>query len=220
MPLFTFLTDTVPPSLQQLVSSMSQDNFIINNAVLSTAHAIFKRWRSKFRTDSLFLEIKFVLDRFCGPYLAVFQRVDQLLSSPQALPSPSDPKTLAKSLLLCLQLFFDLNCQDIPEFFEDNQEPFMQLLHKYLTWSRPELVTEAPANDEEDDDEAEASELEKIRASICEIVELYSQRYQDVFPQMDMFVETVWTMVTSLGTSRRFDIVSLRAFSEMYSFRN
>lgn len=186
---------------------MSQDNFVVNNAVLSTAHSIFKRWRSKFRSDALFLEIKYVLDRFCQPYLAVFQRVDQLLSQPAALPAPSDPKTLAKSLLLCLQLFFDLNCQDIPEFFEDNQQPFMDLLHKYLTWSRPELQTEAPADDEDDDD-AEAGELEKIRASICEIVELYSQQYQDVFPQMDMFVETVWTMVTSLGQSRRYDLVS------------
>lgn len=75
---------------------------------------------------------------------------------------------------------------------------FMTLLHKYLTWQMPAKT---------DDDDDEAGEWEKIRASICEIVELYSQRYQDVFPQMDQFVETVWTMVTSLGPGQKYDIV-------------
>lgn len=32
-----------------------------------------RRWRSEFRTDALFLEIKFVLERFCQPYLSLFQ---------------------------------------------------------------------------------------------------------------------------------------------------
>jgi exportin-2 (importin alpha re-exporter) len=186
--------------VQQLVSSLSPDNFVVNNSVLHTAHSIFKRWRSKFRSDELFLEIKFVLDRFCQPFLQIFQRVDELLSSPTALPAPSDPKTLARSLLLCLQLFFDLNSQDIPEFFEDNQAAFMALLHKYLTWDRPELRSS--------EDDEEAGDLEKIKASICEIVELYSQRYQDVFPQMDQFVETVWKMVTALSSAQKYDIVS------------
>jgi len=79
----------------------------------------------------------------------------------------------------------------------------MALLHKYLTWTRPELVT--PDND---DDEEEAGPLEKIRASICEIAELYTQRYLDAFPMMDKFVETTWTLVTGLGSSVKYDIVS------------
>lgn len=128
------------------------------------------------------------------------QRTDELLSSPTALPSPCDPITLSRTLLLLLQLFYDLNSQDLPEFFEDNIEPFMALLHKYLTWTRPELVSD-------DEDDEEAGPLEKIRASICEIAELYTQRYLDAFTMMEKFVETTWTLVTSLGSSVKYDIV-------------
>lgn len=81
----------------------------------------------------------------------------------------------------------------------------MALLHKYLTWSRPELVTP----DDENDEEGEAGPLEKIRASICEIAELYTQRYLEVFSMMEQFVETTWTLVTGLGSSTKYDIVSL-----------
>ena len=43
--------------------------------MLQIAHSVFKRWRPKFRTDELFSEIKYVLDLFCQPYLALFQVV-------------------------------------------------------------------------------------------------------------------------------------------------
>ncbi|KAK9897295.1 putative importin-alpha export receptor [Cystobasidium minutum MCA 4210] len=196
--------------VNQLISNFSTDNFIVNNAVLQTAHAIFRRWRSQFRSDELFTEIKHVLDSFCEPYMSLFKRTDELLSSPTALPSPADPQTLARTLLLLLQIFYDLNSQDIPEFFEDNVEACMTLLHKYLTWSRPELVTQDNADD---DEEGEAGPLEKIRASICEIAELYTQRYLEVFPMMEQFVETTWTLVTGLGSSTKYDILVSKAMS-------
>jgi exportin-2 (importin alpha re-exporter) len=154
---------------------------------------------------SLLLTQKQALLKHCHLASLPSQRTDELLSSPTALPSPADPKTLSKTLLLLLQVFYDLNSQDLPEFFEDNVEPIMALLHKYLTWTRPELTTP------DDDDEEEAGPLEKIRASICEIAELYTQRYLDAFPMIDKFVETTWTLVTGLGSSVKYDIVSLKS---------
>lgn len=137
--------------------------------------------------------------------MALFKRTDELLSQPAALPSPQDPKTLSRTLLLLLQIFYDLNSQDLPEFFEDNITACMILLHKYLTWTRSELQSQ----DDDDDEEAEAGPLEKIRASICEIAQLYTQQYLDAFTMMEKFVETTWTLVTGLGKSTKYDIVSL-----------
>mgnify|MGYP002477615470 CR=1 FL=1 len=67
---------------QQLTAQLTPDNFVVNNAVLQTAHSIFRSWRSEFRTDDLFLQIKFVLDRFCEPYFKLFQ------VRPSFAPSP------------------------------------------------------------------------------------------------------------------------------------
>src|SRR5438270_678884 len=51
-------------------------------------------------------------------------------------------KVLFDTLQLLLKLYVDLNCQDIPEFFEDNMTPFMAIFHKYLTYNNPLLATD------------------------------------------------------------------------------
>jgi exportin-2 (importin alpha re-exporter) len=51
-------------------------------------------------------------------------------------------KVLFDTLQLLLKLYVDLNCQDIPEFFEDNMAPFMTIFHKYLTYNNPLLATD------------------------------------------------------------------------------
>lgn len=124
---------------------MTPDNFVINNGVLATAHSIFKRWRSQFRSNKLFTEINFVLERFCKPHFELFKHVDSLLSSTQPLPPNASLPLLAQSLLLLIQLFNDLSSQDLPPFFEENLGSFMGddtqqgWLLKYLSWERPEL---------------------------------------------------------------------------------
>ena len=59
----------------------------------------------------------------------------------------------------------------------------------------------------QDDDEAPGP-LQKIRASICEIAELYAQKYLDAFPQLGSFVNGVWNMLTTVGAGTREDVVS------------
>ena len=201
-----------------MISSLTPNDFVVNNAVLQTAHAIFKRWRSETRTDRLFLEIKFVLERFCAPFFSMFQvrrarvisltpqMVDTMLSTPtQPPPATATPALLSSALLNLLELFHDLTAQDLPEFFEDNMAALMGLLHKYL--ERPpgiETVTGA-------EDEDEETEVERIRAAICEIVQLFSYKYSEEFTQTDAFVQTAWNMVSSLGQSKRFDALVNKA---------
>ncbi|OXB34588.1 importin-alpha export receptor [Cryptococcus neoformans] len=193
----------------ELVNSLTPDNFVINNGVLATAHSIFKRWRSQFRTNELYSEINFVLSRFCEPYYRLFQHVDQLLGMPPAsLPTNSSILLLGQTLLLLIQLFHDLSSQDLPPFFEDHMTEFMGgdqpgWLRKYLDWEVEELKGD-------DDDEAPGP-LQKIRSSICEIAELYAQKYSDVFIQLGSFVDGVWNMLTRVGTSTREDVLVSRA---------
>ncbi|GAA5820705.1 hypothetical protein JCM11251_003120 [Rhodosporidiobolus azoricus] len=197
--------------VDQLTSQLTPDNFVVNNAVLQTAHSIFRRWRSEFRTDTLFLEIKYVLERFCEPYLTLFQQVDSLLSSPATLTQPQHT-LLLRSLHLLLQLYYDLNSQDLPEFFEDRLPQFMPLLLKYLDYSPPAHLSTA----DEDDEEEEAGDLEAAKAEICEIVQLYSLRYLDAFGEggyLGPFVEKTWGLLTKLGPQVRYDTLVARATS-------
>ena len=167
-----------------------------------------------------------MLGKFCQPYYGIFQHVDGLLSSPSSsLPANSSLPLLAESLLLLTELFHDLSSQDLPPFFEDHLNEFMGAegqgatggwLLKYLSWEREELkgdvsfpirVTRIWLNDQEDDEAP--GPLQRIRASICEIAELYAQKYLDAFPQLGSFVNGVWNMLTTLGPGARNDMVSL-----------
>ena len=104
------------------------------------------------------------------------------------------------------KLYYDFNCQDIPEFFEDNIETGMGILHKYLAYSNPLL---------EDADETEhASILTKVKSSIQEVVQLYTTRYEDVFgPMINKFIEITWQLLTTVSPEPKYDILVSKSLS-------
>ncbi|KAK9453824.1 Cse1-domain-containing protein [Dipodascopsis uninucleata] len=189
--------------IDDLVSRLSPTDIVVNNGVLQVAHSIFKRWRPLYRSDALFLEIKLVLDKFCVPFMTLFQTTDKLITDNQNNKAALGP--LFQSLLLIIKIFFDLNCQDIPEFFEDNLSTLMGLVHKYLEYKNPILDTD-------EDDESGPQEL--VKAAICELIQLYSQRYEDVFgPLLQNFIQTTWTLLTSTGAEPKYDLLISKALS-------
>lgn len=76
---------------------------------------------------------------------------------------------------------------------------FMNVFHKYLNYSNPLLET---------DDEAESGILESTKASICEVLELYVTKYEDVFSMLPTFVEVTWNLLTTVDLQFKYDIVS------------
>lgn len=50
---------------------VSEDFYIING-VLHTAHSLFKRYRFEFKSQVLWVEIKFVLEKFAEPLTKLF----------------------------------------------------------------------------------------------------------------------------------------------------
>src|SRR5436305_2186540 len=106
---------------------------------------------------------------------------------------------LFQILNLLVKIFYDLCCQDLPPIFEDNLQSFMSLLHKYLSYTNPLLVT---------DNDDESGPLEFVRAGICEVLVLYAHKYEDVFGSLITgFVESTWTLLTTIGLEPKYDIV-------------
>jgi len=100
-----------PTLIQELVVNLC-DDYRKNNGILETAHLIFKRWRSQFRSNELFSEIKLVLEHFSQPYLEFFKATDTLIdannNNKEAL------EILFQALFTITKIFYSLNCQDIP----------------------------------------------------------------------------------------------------------
>lgn len=193
-----------PSLLNDLATRLSPDDMVTNKGVLIVAHSIFKRWRALFRSDELFLEIKAVIDAFAVPFLNLLKSVDELISRNEN--NEAVLNILFDVLLLLTKLYYDFNCQDIPEFFEDNIQVGMGILHKYLAYTNPLL---------DDPDETEhASTLTKVKSSIQELVQLYTARYEDVFgPMINEFIQITWNLLTSMNSQPKYDILVSKSLS-------
>ncbi|CDR47565.1 CYFA0S33e00496g1_1 [Cyberlindnera fabianii] len=193
-----------PTLIDDLVSKLSDDDMVTNKGVLTVAHSIFKRWRPLFRSDALFLEIKLVLDKFQQPFLHLLKRVDTLIT--ESASNRAQLQILFDVLLLLVKIYHDLNCQDIPEFFEDNMNDGMGLIHKYLIYDNPVL--------RDDDEETETDVVTKVKTAISELIQLYTTRYEDVFePLIMQFVQSVWNLLTTIGTQPKYDILVSKLLS-------
>ena len=190
-----------PALIDELVSQLSTDNHHVLLSVLATSHAIFKQWRSQFRSDALYSEINLVLGKMANPLLELLQRMHGMLLDPSTPSMTMQP--LALCLMLLLQLFYDLSAQDLPPQFEDAIPMLSPMFTSLLSFSRPELVG--------DEDDVAPSPLVKIRSSVCEIFELYAKRYLDVLPQLPEYVQAVWDMLSTYGPSEKYDVIVSKA---------
>ncbi|RIA85430.1 exportin-2-like protein [Glomus cerebriforme] len=191
-----------PDLIKQLTNKFSPEDFTKNNAVLQTAHSIFKRYKSEFRTDPLYNEINFVLDQFVQSYWQLLKATDTLIM--QNINNKPQLQILSQTLLHLLKIFYDLNWQDLPPFFEDNIEECMAILHRYLIYKNPLLDSM---------NEEEAGPLEKVKSIICEICALYATKYEEVFTMLQVFVETVWSLLTTTGLESKYDILVGKAMA-------
>ncbi|CEP62978.1 importin-alpha export receptor LALA0_S06e08240g [Lachancea lanzarotensis] len=195
-----------PNLLDDLIGKFSTNDMVTNRGVLTVAHSIFKRWRPLFRSDELFLEIKFVLDKFASPFLALLQSVDEQITASTA--DAAKLTLLFDVLLVLIKLYYDLNCQDIPEFFEDNAQLGMGVMLKYLAYDNQLL--------EDKDEEDQASVVTKVKSSIEELIQLYITRYDDVFePMANDFIKATLDILTGLMPQAKNDVLISKALHFM-----
>ncbi|CAH6720259.1 importin alpha re-exporter [[Candida] jaroonii] len=194
--------------IDDLIGKFSESDFNTNKSILLVSHSIFKKWRPLFRSDELFLEIKMVLDKFAQPFMMLLTKIDELIDNCQDIKQLN---VYLENLLLLIQIYYDLNCQDIPEFFEDNMMAGMKIMHKYLNYENPS-ITDA-SNDEEVDT------LIKIKTSIIELINLYLTRYTEIFePLIENFITTIWELITSFITKQiKFDLLIVKCLQFLTS---
>ena len=124
------------------------------SGLLAIAHSITGRYRHEFKSDTLYAEIKTVLEAMQSPLL----ELSKLASSdlPAATAAGKGPiTTLLGTLTLICKLFYDLTAQDLPEFFEDHLAEWMSMFNAVLKYSNPDLDA-----DEDDTDPSPISLLQ------------------------------------------------------------
>uniref|UniRef100_A0A8D3BPZ4 Exportin-2 n=3 Tax=Scophthalmus maximus TaxID=52904 RepID=A0A8D3BPZ4_SCOMX len=196
-----------PDLLTEMVTRFGSGDFHIINGVLRTAHSIFKRYRHEFKSNELWSEIKLVLDTFALPLTELFKATIELCQTHAT--DINALKVLFSSLTLISKLFYSLNFQDLPEFFEDNMETWMTNFHGLLTLDNKLLQT---------DDEEEAGLLELLKSQICDNAALYAQKYDEEFqPYLPRFVTAIWNLLVSTGQEVKYDLLVSNAIQFLAS---
>lgn len=184
-----------PQLIDEMVEKFSTGDFNVINGVLQTAHSLFKRYRFEFKSQALWEEIKLVLDRMAKPLtdllLATMNLTKVHENNVEAL------KVIYGSLVLVCKVFYSLNSQDLPEFFEDNMQTWMNAFHELLTTDVACLHT---------GDDEEAGVLEHLRSQVCENLGMYAQKYDEEFgTYMQQFVTDVWELLVKTGIQTKYD---------------
>ncbi|PJF16661.1 hypothetical protein PSACC_03523 [Paramicrosporidium saccamoebae] len=183
-----------PDLIQRLVERLNPADFDNNIAILKTLHRMFKRYRTEFRSDELYTEINFVLGQLASPLLEMYKALDALVES-----NASNKETLQKLLraqILLNKIYYSLNAQDLPAFFEDNLGEFMESLKRQLSYKNAIVETTS---------EEEAGPAEKLPASVAKIAILYAMRYEEDFTQLGQFVEAAWSVLTTVSRQPKHD---------------
>lgn len=187
--------DQWPNLLDDMVSKFASGDFHIINGILRTAHSIFKRYRFEFKSQALWTEIKFVLDKFAQPLTELFEATVQLTvahaNNPEAL------KVIYSSLLIICKVFYSLNFQDLPEFFEDNMKTWMGHFRNLLTVKVDCLKT---------GDDEEPGIIEQLRSQVCSNVSMYALKYDEEFQSfLPEFVTDIWNLLITTGKEHKYD---------------
>jgi exportin-2 (importin alpha re-exporter) len=190
-----------PNLLQDLIQGLTLTDLRQNIGVLQTAHSIFKRWRKEMESNELYNEVNYVMKEFAPRYLQFFQAINTTLT-----PESDNLLILLPIILLLLKIFYSLNCQDLPEFFEDNMPTFMEIFKKLLTLELKFYKVDQ-----------EAGDLEKIKACCFEIVDMYSSRYEADFKQLPEFVQISWGVLTNISMETRNDVLVSKAITFLTS---
>ncbi|KAJ0394174.1 hypothetical protein P43SY_008448 [Pythium insidiosum] len=175
--------------LAELVAKLKvETDWQVRNGVLMTANTIFKRFRNVFRSDSLYSELKHCLEVFQEPLLQFFLQTGNELRVVNA-PKPQQLQMMA-ALRIMTRIFYSLNWQDLPEYFEDHISEWMTAFLSYFEYVNPALV--------DADNEDEPDPIDLLLVAIVENVNLYADKYDEEFkPYLEQFTQVIWNLLAN-----------------------
>ncbi|KAG8412925.1 importin-alpha export receptor [Metarhizium acridum] len=180
---------------QELVSRFSTTDPKVNVGVLEVAHSIFNRWRPLNRSNELYIEINHVITTFGQPFVQLLVTTDSKIAA-----HANDKDALRgwfETLDMQIKILHDMSSHDLPPIFEENLASISELLHKYLTYNNPLLET---------DDDDEASIVDTVKAGICELLELYTIKYDEDFSKYcSPFITSAWNLLSTVGPQTKYD---------------
>lgn len=188
--------------LPELVGQLNVADLSVLKGVLLTLNSVLKRFRYVEKSDALYEVLLYCLTALQEPMTVKYE---QLSEAVDRCPDDKDQLThLLECMRLISRIFYSLNWQDIPEYFEDNLKRWAHQFSKFLAYNNPCVIDE--------DEEDEPGPIDRLQAAILDNLNIYATKYEDVFQEYLMvFTQIVWKRLIEIGPSPKFDIVATSA---------
>ena len=187
--------------LPELVQKFNSPDMAVVNGALITTNNIFKPFRYVQRSDALYKDILYSLNIIQAPLLIKFratgQEVDALVNNAAEL------KPRFEALRTMCRIFYSLNWQDVPEYFEDHMQEWMSAFAKYLQYENP-AFTDAG-------EETEQSPIDALQAAIIDNLYLYGDKDEEEFMRyLPDFTKLVWNLLLRVSEFPKHDNLAVR----------
>jgi exportin-2 (importin alpha re-exporter) len=193
----------------ELVQECSSGDINVVIGGLKTANSIFKSFRYVQRSDELYKVILYTLEGFQVPLLALMQSLGQAVDSLVNDAVNLVPRMIA--LRLVCRIFYSLNYQDLPEFFEDHMKDWMNEFAKYLQYQNPLLVDPSEEN--------QSSCIDDLQVAIINNLNMYTNKDEESFMEfLPQFTTLVWNLLmqtTALPKHDTLATTSIRFLSSL-----
>lgn len=179
---------------QPLVSVM---DWVALEGILETLLVIFERYPERSRSDELYTEINYSLKHTQEEVQSLFVLLNEII---QDGIDGKEQKVVAavfgNAETLC-KVFYCLSWQQLPAYVEDNMQVLMTELRKLLVYNSAKI-------DAYDDDEPSC--VDKLHASVLEIVNHFAVHYDEEFrAYLQQFLSDAWNLLVRRGNASKYD---------------
>ncbi|KAL0002315.1 hypothetical protein SO802_016096 [Lithocarpus litseifolius] len=193
----------LPELIVELQKASQASDYTSINGILGTANSIFKKFRYQYKTNDVLLDLKYCLDNFTAPLLEIFLKTAALIDSAATVSPAAVIKPLFESQRLCCRIFYSLNFQELPEFFEDHMKEWMTEFRKYLITNYPVLENSGADG---------LAIVDELRAAVCENINLYMEKNEEEFQvYLNDFALAVWRLLGTVTQSSSRDQLAVTA---------
>lgn len=187
--------------LPSLVQKFNSPDYQVVNGALLTTNSIFKPFRHVQRSDALYKDILYSLNIVQAPLLTKFKSTGVEVEALANNPKEVEPRL--EALRTMCRIFYSLNWQDLPEYFEDHIGEWMAEFEKYLQYKNPAV--------QDDNEEMEPSVVDALQAAIIDNLYLYADKDEEPFlPFLPTFTKLVWNLLLSITAFPKHDLLAVR----------
>lgn len=171
-----------PELISLLAAHLAQKNYAVSIELYHLIKKIIQRYRIEMKSYDLFEEIKLTIKHIAHIFTEDAVTCSQFLFSEEK-NNQAMALSYIKMFRYIMSIFFSINFQDFPEYFEDNLKTWIEILKSGIAFDIPLFNKEC------------LNEVIKLKTAVMKSINLYHNNYyEDIQDYVGEFYPLIWNL--------------------------